>query len=106
MEGKKTVEMEDIAQGTCGRNPADYGTMSFPKGNKEAGLTVGERQRPATKDFIEVLVELEPIRENSEHKEENSQPVEHQGGHDTGGVPDLSGLCRHNAVQRKTIRTY
>ena len=38
--------------------------------------TIGESQRPAAKDLVEVLVELEPVRQNAEEEQEHGEPVE------------------------------
>ena len=61
--------------------------------------TIGESQRPAAKDLVEVLVELEPVRQNTEDEQEHGEPVEKQPRHHAGRVPYLTRHWRDEVVR-------
>lgn len=47
-----------------------------------------------SEDFVQMLVEFEPVREGAEQEQENCEPKEQQCTHDARCVPDLSGSRR------------
>ena len=61
--------------------------------------TIGESQRPAAKDLVEVLVELEPVRQDAEEEQEHGKPVEQQARHHARRVPDLTRHWRDEVVR-------
>ena len=61
--------------------------------------TIGESQRPAAEDLVEMLVELEPVRQDAEEEQEHGKPVEQQPRHHAGRVPDLTRHWRDEVVR-------
>ena len=53
-----------------------------------------------SKDFGEVLVDLEPVREYTKEEEEDGEAEEHDRRHDAGCVPHLTCLRRDETVLR------
>ena len=58
-------------------------------------------ERLTSEDFAEVLVDLEPIGQDTEHEEEDGEAEEHEARHDGRRVPNLSRLFADEAVKRK-----
>lgn len=64
-------------------------------------FTVRECKGPAAKNFREVLVHLEPVREDSKEEEEDRKALKHQPTEDTARIEDLAGRRRHQIVRSK-----
>ena len=60
------------------------------------------RERPATKNLAEVFMELEPVREDSEHEKEAGKTEQHHCGHYAHSVPNLSSRFCYEAMERQT----
>jgi hypothetical protein len=52
--------------------------------------TVGESQGPASENLVQVLVELEPVGQDTKDEEEHGKSPEEDGTQDGAGVPDLA----------------
>ena len=55
-----------------------------------------------SQDLMEVFVELEPVRQETEEEEEHGKPEEHEACHNGRRVPDLPSTLAHEIVQRQT----
>ena len=54
------------------------------------------------KDLVQVLVQLEPVRQHTEHEQEDGKTEQQEARKDTGREPDLTRLRRYEAVLGKT----
>ena len=51
------------------------------------------------KNFVEMLVDLEPVGEGTKEEEEYRQTEQQQRRHDTGGIPNFTSLSRHQTMR-------
>lgn len=99
---EKALELEDVTQRPDGRNPPDCRRVSSARKQRQRRIrrTIRESQRPASENFVEVLVDFEPVGQHTEDEEEHCKTEEHHRSHHTGGEPDLARLGSDEAVQR------
>ena len=57
------------------------------------------REGPTPKNLAEVFVEFEPVREDPKDEQEDSKTEQHQCGHDTRSVPDVSSGVRDQVMK-------
>lgn len=82
-------------------NPTFGNVKAQPKRSSQLRNLVWTVKRAHTsKNFGEVLVDLEPVRDYTEEEEEDGQTKEHDPRHDACGVPHLACLRRNEAVLR------
>lgn len=55
-------------------------------------MNAGTEGGRTPKDFVQMLMQFEPVGQDTENEEKYGQTVQHERAHNAGSVPDLSSL--------------
>ena len=98
--------MKGVTENAKTRNPAHVGEGQGPayvkNTNRKSGPKRGKREIEkrvlTSKDFTEVLVDFEPVRQHAKRKEEDGEAEQENSHKHARGEPDFTGERRDEVV--------
>jgi len=110
VQDKEARNMKGVAENAQSRDPAHVregqGPAYVKDTNSKSGPTELKREKESvltSKDFTEVLVDFEPIRQHAKCEEEDGKAEKENSHKHARGEPDLTGERRDEIVQRKAV---
>ena len=96
-------KVKDVSKSSDSRNESDVGECQGPACTKaqlvdNKNIVQKTRRARTSKDFGEVLVYLEPVRQCTKDEKEHGKTKEHDPRHDAGRIPHLACLRRNKTV--------
>ena len=61
-------------------------------------------ERRTAQDLVQVLMQLEPVRQSTKDEEEHGQSKQEETSHDTRGIPNLTSNRRDEIVLGEAVQ--
>lgn len=113
VQDKEAWDLKGIAEDAQARNPAHVRERQGPayedaksrKTSVPVARTMGRREKRVltSEDFMEVLVDFEPVWQEAKSEEEDGKAEEEDSNEHARGEPDLARKRRDEIVLRKAI---